>query len=198
MGQSQILANIILNKITMPFLEASNFDNAWLTIRATTSDNYFDIARWHCDGYYYFSENSTNSYAGNFKIIATLRGPQTLIIEENNDAKKNLKEKQSEMSLERKILIENKNEIEIKKINNELYKKYRIIIDETLAKYPKLQLNNNNAIIFMAGNEERCAIHSEPKFNEDRLFISIVSGNNNDISEMARLDGYEINTPIHQ
>lgn len=37
-----------------------------------------------------------------------------------------------------------------------------------------IQLNNSQGLIFLSGNMDHCAIHSEPNITEPRIFLSIV------------------------
>lgn len=197
---SNKVANIILSKLVIPFLNACKMNSCWITIRATEPTDYFDIHRWHCDGYYYKPEEMSNGNKNSFKIITSLRGPGTLFKKENNDIKNLMYELEDKMLLELNNLLTDVNRTDmnkIKEIQRKTQNKYKSEISQALDKFPTEQTTFNEALIFISGNKERCLIHSEPPMHEDRLFISIVPGNYDDIVDMVKFRKEEINVPIY-
>lgn len=70
----------------------------------------------------------------------------------------------------------------------EIYKtldnKYRPIYAKAMSKFKILQLDNNQGLVFWGGRDTRlCALHSEPKMDEPRLFISILPSTKENITE---------------
>lgn len=48
----------------------------------------------------------------------------------------------------------------------------------------KINILNNNGVIFVAGDKDKCLIHSEPKHDNNRIFISILQGSKKEIDEL--------------
>lgn len=197
---SNNIAKIIINKLVKKFLLATKMDSAWLTIRTSTANNYFDIPRWHCDGYYYNAEKMHKNKEFAYKFVMTLKGPGT-IFKSDEKAKIKMNQIDNEMINELGTQISKIDPLDIKKINktnNLIHEEFRKKTMEELLKFPTIQSNNNQGIIFISGNKKRCLVHSEPPVHEDRLFISIVPGHYEDIIDMTKFRNSKMNTPIYE
>lgn len=128
------------------------------------NDNWI-IPRWHCDGNYF---NPNEYIEPQTKFVTIFKGQGTLLIEKN-------------------------------KVIQEIYNKYvmdkskpsihtldgRTNIDKELKNTGAkiIQLNNNQGLIFLSGNINHCAIHSEPNMTEPRIFLSIVFADEENINK---------------
>jgi hypothetical protein len=152
----------IIRKMIINILKVYKFDNFILDIRVSLPNNNFDIVRWHKD-YGYGNETS--------KFAVVLQGPGTLFIKSTKEVN-NIYHKihDKEVAIRRK-----------KKLNfqeqNELREKYRIKYANSFKKYKITQPNNNQGVIFFSGDRQKNingALHSEPKIDNNRIFISIL------------------------
>jgi hypothetical protein len=152
----------------------------WFTIRVQTPSTYFEIPRWHIDGKFY---NTQKEIDIQWKFLATLIGPGTRLTEPSFSIKKKLYE-----------MIET---IDI--INNQkLFLEYRQKKVKLLSKSEQFQLTNNEGAIIIAHNNLQNnimyrTIHSEPHITVPRLFISILPGSIDEITELGTRRGYQIN-----
>lgn len=197
---SNKVSNIIVSKLIMPFLQACDMDSAWILIRVTEPYNEYDIPRWHCDGNFYQPSAKSKPYAGQYKIILALRGPGTLFMKENKDALNKLNDIYDMMRLETQEKTKDINKKDIDKLHQISFKiqdSFRTKIADEMKDFPREQANNNEAVIFMSGDMDRCLIHSEPPIDANRIFISIVPGNNRDITDMAKLRNQKMDKPIY-
>ena len=160
----------IIKNLISKVLSAYKKDSYWLTIRVTLKEPFFDIPRWHQD--YAYRGFSPEDYAS--KFVTVLKGPGTLAIKQTKEVdevynKINKAEHTKILKLINKKGMTNKEKAEIyDKVNNEFRPKYV----KALSKFKVLQPTNNQGILFYA----RTAIHSEPKKDVPRFFVSILPG----------------------
>lgn len=156
----------IIKKILKKILKAYKTEYYWIAIRIKLPSPFFDIPRWHCDKYYFSSKDKLQQ-----KFITTLKGPSTLLIDTTDDEKKYFFElKKDDLDV-----------FELK--SDEFDEKERKYIDENI-KGKKIQLTNSQGLIFAAGDKDKCLIHSEPKQDDNRIFISILPGTKDEIEEL--------------
>lgn len=105
------------------------------------------------------------------KFITTLRGPTTLVLDTTKEEKEHFYKLQEYND---KFILDD-DEFDIKK------RKY---LSENI-KGTKINLLNNNGVIFVAGDKDKCLIHSEPKHDDNRIFISILPGSKKEIDELS-------------
>jgi len=152
----------IIRKMIIKVLKVYKFDNFILDIRVSLPNNKFDIVRWHKD---YGYGNKTSKFA------VVLQGPGTLFIKstkEVNDIYHKIHDKEVEIKRKQKLNFQEQ---------NKLREKYRIKYANALKKYKITQLNNNQCVIFFSGDRQNNingALHSEPKIDNNRIFISIL------------------------
>jgi len=160
----------IIKKITNIVMSGYKKEQYWLTIRVTQEDHDYDIPRWHCDGYYVGFERRDDLS----KFATVLIGPGTLFIKTNEDDRNHflfVRNDEYKKSVERNGPNSNteddeyRNQMDIKITGN------------------RVQSNNSQAVIFMAGNGETCGIHSEPPKHKPRMFLSIVPGSTEEIND---------------
>ena len=170
-NKSKLLANVLVNRIMKSFVGVLDVDSIWLTIRAIPSAvSYYDIPRWHFDGKFYDSDS-----AYQLKLAGVLKGPATLF-------KENTKEMRNVFV---PIFEEHIRSPEYKNRDKEKDLERRKIMDEKIREFNTMTPKENQVVIFVVGNKERDAIHSEPKIDGPRIFFSIVAGNKDQIKEMA-------------
>lgn len=149
--ESQNTLHDIITKIYNSVCIGYNTEAYWLLIRVTIPTNCFDIPRWHYDGMF----DSKNCGKIETKFVMTLKGNNTLLLKCNEIEFKNFEEKFNETQfLPRQILID------------------ALPMLSDLSRIDTL--SNNDAVIFQTISSGVGAIHSEPKLNESRIFMSIV------------------------
>ena len=116
--------------------------------------DFFNTPRWHTDGYYYAPFNGQQ-----YKIACALKGPSTLFCQAPTDIREKFNELQAKQSS-------------------------RVMIAELLKDQPILQASTTQAMLFVVGDFQSAAIHSEPPIDQARLFISILPGTHEQIQEL--------------
>ena len=158
----------IVYKLIKTVLAGYKKTHYWISIRCMTFTNRNDIPNWHLDGPYYIGQEKPS------KFVTVLKGAGTLLKDmtpENKEAYNIIK-----LELDEKVrnipvtYEENREEFlkEFSKINNNESLKLRYI--EALKDSETKQINNDEALIFFAKE----AMHSEPKIDRERIFISIL------------------------
>lgn len=150
---------IILNIINI-VLTGYNLNYFCLFIRTYIKETINYIPRWHKDD---------NLFINQSKFITVLKGPGTLFISNNQNANN--------------IFINLENNV-IKSDSIIIYDNYNEHMNEKLKLFNQFQLNNNQAIIFFMG--DNCPIHSEPNIINNRFFISIIPGTENQINDLKK------------
>jgi hypothetical protein len=149
----------------------------WLAIRITPPNNHFDIPRWHKDGTFFIEDKNEKS---SVKFITTLKGPGTLLIKStkkiNKIYEKTLEEKFTEMrkykTMPEKIKIDNN---------------FRPIFAKKFVKEKVIQAKNSDGILFYTGiPHDNAALHSEPKMDTSRIFISILPSSHENIKDLQK------------
>lgn len=152
-----IIIEKFIAKLTKKVCNEYNRDSVWLAIRVTLPDNEFDIPRWHIDGKFF--ENVNNEIQS--KFIMTVKGPGTLFCDANKEVRKEF--------------------FENFKGNHEISQRQKL--DEILKSQKIIQLKNDQGAIFLVGDINIAAIHSEPPFSEPRIFLSILPGHKYQIDD---------------
>ena len=176
------MEKILLN-IIKKVLKAYKLNHFWLSIRATLPNHEFDIPRWHKDGNYFPKDLLK---INDSKFVTVLKGPGTLLIKSTNQSNKIYKyyQKKEQKEFMTSINKDSTRDEQIK-LSIALSKKYRSIYAQKLAKQKIIQAKNNQGIIFYAGQpEENSTLHSEPKHDHPRLFISIVPSTETNIKAL--------------
>mgnify|MGYP000219585571 CR=1 FL=1 len=149
----------LINRLCDQVKVAFGQEAVWLTVRVSVPTNKYDLPRWHQDGRYFTATEPV------YKFVAPLIGPQTLLgkcddLEKFRALSKQLIDDDGEYDLEiQKALI------------NE-------VTEMTIAQ-------PSQGTVFLVDDEE-AVIHSEPKMNVPRLFISILPGTTDQIEEWKK------------
>lgn len=136
----------IIYKIINDVITASNKDSAWISIRAFVPTHEYDIARWHTDGYFY------PPYKGKeYKFAFVIKGPSTLFYKLPG------------------------------KMREKFYEVYgngnnREAVLKILDPSKTITLDKGVGGFFLVGDHKTSAVHSEPKIDVKRIFISVVPG----------------------
>ncbi|MDP3787747.1 MAG: hypothetical protein Q8Q60_00340 [Candidatus Chromulinivorax sp.] len=159
---SQSAAQAIV-RMSKEILAGFDLPAAWVTLRASHPNNHFDIPRWHTDGH----KNLR------YKVVMTLQGPGTLLSKvttetraeyrkRDQQGREKIKDSYPELS-QREQSIKHSDE------NRELFVSL-FPADKVQQAAPR------QGIIFIVGNEQTAAFHSEPRINTCRLFMSVMPG----------------------
>lgn len=160
----------IIKKITNKVLISFDMDHFWISIISSIQNNKFDIPRWHHDGFYFSNIDNQAKFA------FVLKGPGTLFIKKSKKVIESYNKIQDKYKKELNEIVDiklrNDPEIQLK-----IKEKYRPIFAKELSKYKIRQVKNNQGVIFWGGKDINSkALHSEPKIDQHRLFISILPG----------------------
>jgi len=156
----------IINRLIHHVLLGYKKNYYWISIRIANSNHDWDIPRWHRDGLYIPNGHLSS------KFVTVVKGPGTFLKEDTKESKDIFDSVRKEFDEDKSI--ENYQEKE---------KKWRPKFDEKLKDIKTLQLENDDGLIFFVGDHDG-AIHSEPKMDKSRMFISIVPGTKKDIDTL--------------
>ena len=150
---------------TSGMIKATKKPTAWVSVRASTPHHGFDIPRWHLDSYFGIkSKNSESKEAVFFKFVATLIGPSTLLYN---------------------LPSENRKEF-LDHVQNRSY--LNMFLDIKNAQ----SADNETALAFLVADNNKAAIHSEPKTNTHRVFFAIIVGYEDEIARIATQDSHNV------
>jgi hypothetical protein len=175
-NQNINIINKIIHKLTNKITESYNTKYCWMTIRVSLPHHYFDIPRWHKDGNFFNSETVQS------KFVTILKGPGTLFIKESKKVNEIYNKNNEKI---KKCYIKNKI---TKMLDNEIENKYRKILAKKLKNVKQNQLGPTQGLIFLVGNNKNKDLiglmHSEPKNDTPRIFISILPGSETEIMDL--------------
>jgi hypothetical protein len=163
----------IVYKLIDNILDGYKKEYYWISIRIVDFTHGFDIPRWHRDGSFFDIDKLNQS-----KFVTVIKGPGTLLKENTIENKKIYDEINTKRRAE---LNSQKNQEEFKIIDNKYREKFADALKESETK----QINNDEGLIFFVG-DENSAIHSEPKMDSQRMFISILPGDEDDIMKLSQ------------
>lgn len=163
----------IINKILELAIERlsknmniKNF-NKLIWLRYKTESNEFNEPRWHHDGNYNLDNMPIEKLKNQKKIIISLIGPGTLILNCDNETNKEIDIKLDELNQKYPYYNNNKRNLKnARQINEEA----STLIDKCQMK----QLENFDGVVYNIGRKGDACIHSEPKFDKPRLFLGLV------------------------
>ena len=143
--------------------------SAWTMVRVIMPTEDFNIQRWHADGSYFKSSKKV------YKLVMSLLGPQTLFGRINNLEKYKSLTKESGKNVQDNIL-DNNNPNKFKEEDLRIRKELLKIVE------PIKSCEKRNAGIYLVG-DDNAVVHSEPKIDTPRLFISVLPGSKEQINE---------------
>ena len=174
----------IIKQLIQKCLLAYKKDYFWLSVRATIPTHEFDIPRWHKDGGFSGFEDVDVS-----KFVTVLKGPGTLAIKQNKEIddiydemimkKRKLTRDLYEKALKAKKVLSVDEEM---KINIDAYEKIRKELYNKLKKQIITQSKYSQSLVFYT----KSTLHSEPKTDVPRLFVSIMPGTKANIEGMDK------------
>lgn len=153
----------IMYNIVHDILISLDQPEAWIAIRSFKSNHSYDEPRWHIDE----SLHTTDS-GYSYKIIVALKGASTLLCNPSATVRAEFFKTRSTASQSR----------------NNATQSVRTRLANLLTNSIVLSAKKGQAAVFIMGSEKFGAIHSEPVINEPRIFMSIVPGNHDQITEL--------------
>lgn len=169
--------NNILRKLINNVCKAYDTKYCWMTIRITLPNSIFDIPRWHKDGNF-FSTNRIQS-----KFITVLKGPGTLFIKKSKKPDDIYNDNRDSIREEYKKLLVNG-------YSREIEYKYQKVLAKKLKSIKSNYVKDLQGLIFLVGSDKnnvsRGLLHSEPKMDVPRIFISILPGSESEILELEK------------
>lgn len=156
----------IVSRLSEGMRKGFDTETTWTMIRVSLPYNEFEIPRWHSDGKYF------NSTQKRYKLVATLKGPQTLFgetvdIEAHNRLGKELNDNYLRIEDDPEGFNE-----EDMRIRTELQK---VVAQKEIG-------GQGEAIVYLVG-EEDAVLHSEPNITEPRIFVSVLPGSDEQIAQ---------------
>lgn len=186
--KSDQLADLVVEKIIGPFIKSSSKDSMWLKMDVMFPHDGFNIGRWHMDGYYYFPHKYLASGDKQYKLVSVLKGPVTLF-------KPN---EEGLLDTFHRVHRELYKDFDYKNFDRSKDMEYRKIIDKALNKYETIIPTNKQAAIFIAGDNKRGAMHSEPPHDKKRLFLSVLPGTEDEVKDHASRWKQPYGKPIYE
>lgn len=168
-NNSEESIEVIVTKISTAvagMLSAFKAEAVLVMVRVSLPNDSYNIPRWHTDGRYFTSEEKV------YKKVFTLKGAATRFAKIKDSIEFDKLDKQS---------IENDkfNAVDSDKHKNEDLR-IRKGLDTTVEEIRSAQ--PGESVIYLVGDKE-AVIHSEPVMTEPRLFMSVIVGSKDQISE---------------
>jgi hypothetical protein len=164
-----VLVARIVSNVTNRAVSIFNAETAWVSLRASLPSSAFDIPRWHMDGYFF------RPHSDQRKIVVTLRGATTLFSRLTGEWRHAFREcarcyQDAPMAL--------RGREELATIVN--------------ASGGFETAGEMQGTIFVVGDCDRAAVHSEPMIHSERLFLSILPGSRAQIRELRERWGVDV------
>lgn len=176
-NQNIEIMNKIIHKIFKKITSAFQTKYCIIDIRVTLPTTAYDEPRWHKDANFFKNPNLEST-----KFLTVLKGPGTLFIKKSKKVNE----------LYYKILMEKFGEINklgVVGYNREIEEKYKKIFITKFKDFTHNQVKTRDGLIFFTGTHidklKNGLLHSEPKKDVPRFFISILPGTESQIAEHA-------------
>ncbi|KAF2447165.1 hypothetical protein P171DRAFT_430087 [Karstenula rhodostoma CBS 690.94] len=165
-----------LDTTLQSFLHASHADcvgNAdeksccWFTIRLTKPHSGFDVPRWHQDGRMYTYDEGREAVARS-KYALTLLGPPTLVLPAEDAVFATMapgEEKQ-----------------------DQVYGDLRMWLAQRFQDVKRVEVGKGQVVRFGWGREDS-PVHSEPRLETDRVFMTVLFGSERELRSMCEIRG---------
>jgi len=158
-GNAIQTATRIILSASQAVVMAAQKETAWVCVRSFLPTSEYDVPRWHCDGGFYEPFDSVQ-----LKFCAMLKGASTLF---------GALEPQTRGDFftlfDRSITEDRRREGTLS------------LVKEGSIKTP----TPGHGAFFVAGDDQRSTVHSEPAIREPRLFFSVVPGTEDEIKSLA-------------
>jgi hypothetical protein len=185
--------NALIHKISNNVTKAYNQKYCWVLIRATLPNKKYDIPRWHQDGNVFIDMDKFNIPEKDPKLtkfITTLKGQGTLFIKKTKKVDDLYKKFIIDRRAARRKLLNDPNYKNTTYNHQSFENRYREQLAEDLKCVKYQQLQQNQGLIFYCNTLPDQAryglLHSEPKHDTQRLFISIITGSQSDIESLKK------------
>lgn len=144
-------------------------ESAWVMVRTSLPHEDFTIPRWHPDGKYFDSGDET------YKLVMTIKGALTRFGEVKDPDV--FEEIMKEISHNHDLHPNDPEAFEREDLR--LRKKLDAVVKEI---HPSQQ---GEAVYYLVGSHD-AKIHSEPKIDEPRIFMSVVAGSTEQINQLRQ------------
>jgi hypothetical protein len=197
------------------FLTANELQHYWITVRATKPDTEFEMPRWHTDDLFYerylSSEggerslgegparrfwpavspvktlNTSNPQPTDWKLIATLSGPTTLLIAPAHQKRARRFQHKAKVKCGKEHVCDSIRCVGCSTAASHV----RETLDQQLRLTPIARPGVGQPVFLRVGHE-RGAVHSEPDLSHgDRVFVNIVPGTEEELGGLMRKWGME-------
>jgi hypothetical protein len=160
----------LVARIAATTLKDLNKESAWVMVRVSLPNNDFDIPRWHPDGAYFQSSDPNDR---TYKLVKSIKGPLTRFGEKADPEKFE------------QLIRESTENYERHHDNAEAFNEEDVRIRQGLdAVIQEIEpAKEGDAVYYLVGDRE-AKIHSEPKIDEPRIFMSVVAGSNEQVEEL--------------
>ncbi|KAF2652609.1 hypothetical protein K491DRAFT_583029, partial [Lophiostoma macrostomum CBS 122681] len=180
------------------FLKEKGVDYYWLTIRATKKTDEYDVVRWHTDDIFFDVEGELNRVSPStkaphqqskskrtireryWKLATTLLGPSTLFLRDGDRARQALREaKLAEQRVRGPHTCRTFRCLSCL----DAIESIRHNLANELGQEEKAQPASGEVAFFRLGDESG-AVHSEPPVTEDRIFVNVVPGTEDELTRL--------------
>lgn len=197
------------------FLASNDLQHYWITVRATKPDTEFEKPRWHTDDLFYerylSREDGERSLGGapakrfwpavapmkmpkasgseptDWKLIATLSGPTTLLIAHAHQKQARQLQRKAKVKCGKEHVCDSIRCVGCSTAASHV----RDTLDQQLRLTPIVRPGVRQTVYLRVGHE-RGAIHSEPDLSHcDRVFVNIVPGTEAELAGLMRKWGME-------
>jgi hypothetical protein len=168
------------------YLANSEIDHYWLTVRVSKPTSDYDLPRWHTDRDAMISTKK----AVRWKLATTLTGPGTLFQAKSKNARAVMKKVRKETELEQNFADHHCTSIRClgcSDLNEIVRKRLAQELDNMEVARP-----GRHACCWFRTGEEEGAVHSEPRCDDDRIFVNVTPGTEEQIRELASFWGMEM------
>jgi hypothetical protein len=176
-NQNIEIINKIIHKIFNKITSAYQTKYCTINIRVTLPSSNYDDPRWHKDANFFKDPNVEST-----KFLTVLKGPGTLFIKKS----KKVNEIYYKILMEKFAEI---NKLGIIGYNKEIQEKYKKLFVTKFKDFKHNQVKTRDGLIFFTGTHKdklkNGLLHSEPKKDVPRFFISILPGTESQIAEYA-------------
>lgn len=172
----QLIAEVtqIIERLVSQIVTAAGKETAWVCLRAAPPNSSGDIPRWHIDGSYY-----SPNFMPQYKFAAALKGNGTLFYPLTPSSRATYLDLLSQLKL---------SNIDDPEAFKEYFKQVedqRVTLSHIFNVKHAETASRGHGAFFVVGHQAFSALHSEPKFDTPRLFISILPGREGEIKELA-------------
>ena len=147
----------LVDRLSSNVVDSVSGESAWVALRTSVENSAFDLRRWHIDGPFFGLFETDPVFTA--KFATTLKGDTTLFYPLPEDMRDNFCETQNDRPF------------------------WHAKLDDSLIIRAKI----GQGAFFVVGDPERNAVHSEPKITQDRIFLSVVPGTQEQITELERV-----------